>query len=155
MRMQLAGEEADRVEARRPNFRVEPGHVSWEDVNFPRGELVIKQVSGVALSSVTVTPSGDYVLGLRGERTYGEHDEGYARVPSLDLGSMSDGADAKLYVDLEYRHVIPLRVELELKCLAREGGHIWTEHLVTTLDEPPASPRPLGPRDRRRLGLGG
>ncbi|WP_329219362.1 hypothetical protein OG352_22820 [Streptomyces sp. NBC_01485] len=155
MRRQLAGEEADRVEARRPHFKVELGHVSWEDVNFPRGELVIKQDDGVALSSVVVTPSGSYVLGLRGERTHGECDEGYARVQSLDLGSMSDGADAKFYIDLEYRHVTPLRVELELKCSAREGGHIWTEHLVTTLDRRPDPPRTLGPPERRRLGRSG
>ncbi|MFD3484955.1 hypothetical protein [Streptomyces sp. NPDC058665] len=152
MGMQLAGEEADRVEARRPHFKVESGHVSWEDVNFPQGELVIKQDGGVALSSVMVTPSGNYVLGLRGERTYGE---GYARVQSLDLGSMSDGADAELYINLEYQHITPLRIELELKCLAREGGHRWTEHLFATLEELPAPPRPLDPHGRRRFGLGG
>lgn len=56
MRTQLAGEEADRIEGRRPQFTVDPGYVSWEDVNFPRGALTIRQVSGVALSRLKSRP---------------------------------------------------------------------------------------------------
>ncbi|MFF4276175.1 hypothetical protein [Streptomyces sp. NPDC001536] len=146
MRRQLDGEEAERIEARRPEFTVEPGYVSLEDVNFPRGELTIKQVGGTALSSVAVTVSGDYVEGLRGELSRDEYGgDSYARVPRLELGSMSVGTDAPIHVDLEYRHVTPIRVELELECVAREGGHTWTEHLVTRLD-----PRPEPPVDVMR-----
>jgi hypothetical protein len=84
MRMQLAGEESDRMDGRRSHFTVEPGYVSWEDVNFPRGELTIRQGSGVALSSVTVTASGDYVAGLRGERIHDERSVAdYASVSRL------------------------------------------------------------------------
>ncbi|GGT58582.1 hypothetical protein GCM10010271_72580 [Streptomyces kurssanovii] len=156
MRMQLAGEEADRVEGRRPQFNVEPGYVSWEDVNFPRGELTIRQVSGVALSSVTVTAAGEYVSGLRGERIYDEHSASdWARVSRLELGSMSAGADASIHIDLEYEHVTPIRIELELECVAREGSYTWTEHLVAKLDRSPAPPPTLGPHGRRRLGLNG
>ena len=152
MRMQLAGEEADRIEARRPQFTVEPGYVSWEDVNVPRGELTIRQVGGVALSSVTVTASGDYVDGLRGERINDEYSErDFARVPRLELGSMSDGTDAPIHIDLEYRHVTPIRVELELVCVAREGGHTWTEHYVTRLDHRPEQPPAYSRRARRPL----
>ncbi|TQJ38008.1 ATP-binding protein [Streptomyces sp. SLBN-115] len=151
MHRQVAAEEADRIEGRRPQFMVDPGYVSWEDVNYPRGELTIKQVSGAALSSVTVMVSGDYVEGLRGERIYDEHSLGdYTRVSRLDLGSLSAGADSPIHVDLEYNHVTPIRVELELECVAREGGYTWTEHYVTRLDRRPEPPP--GPHGRRRFG---
>ncbi|MFB7457082.1 MULTISPECIES: hypothetical protein [unclassified Streptomyces] len=55
MRMQLDGEEADRIEARRPQVSVEPGYVSWEDVNFPRGELTIRQALPVKVGRVRHT----------------------------------------------------------------------------------------------------
>ncbi|MEW2467938.1 hypothetical protein AB0919_23395 [Streptomyces sp. NPDC046994] len=153
MRMQLAGEEADRIESRRPQFTIEPGYVSWEDVNFPRGELIISQVSGVALSGVSVTASGEYVNGLRGEPIYDEHSEtDYASVSRLELGSMSAGADTSIHIDLEYRHVTPIRIELELECVAREGGYTWMEHLVARLDRSPEPARLLGPRRPRRFG---
>ncbi|GED90863.1 sel1 repeat family protein [Streptomyces sp. 6-11-2] len=61
--------------------------------------MTIRQVSGVALSSVTVTASGHYVVGLRGERIYDEHGAAdSARVSHLELGSMSAGAEASIHV---------------------------------------------------------
>ncbi|MGW5063081.1 hypothetical protein ACWEQ2_38320 [Streptomyces sp. NPDC004096] len=156
MRMQLAGDEADRIESRRPQFTVEPGYVSWEDVNFPRGELSISQVSGVALSNVAVTASGEHVSGLRGEPIYDEYSASdYARVSRLELGSMSAGADASIHIDLEYQHVTPVRMELELECVAREDGYTWTEYLVAKLDDRPEPTPTLGPRGLRRLGGNG
>jgi hypothetical protein len=146
MRRQLDGEETERVEARRPQFTVEPGYVSWEDVNFPRGELIIKQVGGAALSSVAVTVSGDYVEGLQDEWSSDEYS--YARVSRLGLGSMSVGTETPIHIALEYRHVTPIRVELELECVSREGGHTWTEHRVTRLDQRPEQPS----ADTRRAG---
>ena len=152
MRMQLAGEEADRIDGQRPRFTIEPGYVSWEDVNFPRGELTIRQVGGVALSNVVVTVSGEYVSGLRGEPIYDEHSEAdYARVSRLELGSMSDGDDVSIHIDLEYEHVTPVRIELELECVAREGDYTWTVHRVAKLDRSPEPTPTLGPRGRRRF----
>lgn len=126
------------------------GYVSWEDVNYPRGELPIKQVRGAALSSVTVKVSGDYVERLRGELIYDEPGLGdYTQESRLDLGSMSAGADSLIYVDLEHRHVTPIRVELELECVAREGGYTRKEHYVSRLDPRPEPPP--GPSGRRRF----
>ncbi|WP_146229031.1 hypothetical protein [Streptomyces sp. NWU339] len=68
---------------------------------------------------------------------------------------MSAGADAQIHVELEHQYVTPIRIDLELECVAREGGYTWTEHLVTRLDDRPDPTPPLGPHDRRRFGGSG
>lgn len=94
--------------------------------------------------------------GLRGEPIYDERSvSDYARVSRLELGSMSAGADASIHIDLEYEHVTPIRIELELVCVAREGGYTWTEHLVSRLNSRPEPTPTLGPPGRRRLGRNG
>lgn len=63
-------------------------------------------------------------------------------------GMAAGSGEEKLFVHFAYRHVTPIRVDLELRCTAREGGGSWTEHLHRTVTEPVQ----VSPARRRRFG---
>lgn len=94
---QIEGEEADRFEARGPQFSIEAAHTDESDVNVPRGKLVVKQDSGPPLNSVTVSAIGSGVEGMRGGYDPDSGHSDYLREQSIDIGPMAAGGTHDVY----------------------------------------------------------
>ncbi|MEV0749874.1 hypothetical protein AB0I75_32505 [Streptomyces sp. NPDC050273] len=136
MRAQLDGENADRAEARRPHFEVLASPMDYSDANQRYAEVVLTQTAGVALSRVTVRPSGEYVAGMR-QSPYRDDLDMYVVGDQAEIDGMSKGSNSEtLFLHFDYEHVTPARVELELQCTAREGYASWAEHLHLTVTDP-------------------
>ncbi|MFJ4622304.1 hypothetical protein [Streptomyces sp. NPDC088812] len=139
MRRQIEGEEADRFEARGPQFSIEAAHTDESDVNVPRGKLVIKQDSGPPLTSIIVRATGEGVEGMRGAYMYDPHSHtDYGREQTIDIGPMAAGGTHDVYVDLDY-HTRDTTVHLSLECQG-QAGDTWQRAIaarVEPLPEPP------------------
>ncbi|MGW2843977.1 hypothetical protein [Streptomyces sp. NPDC001274] len=145
MRQQLNAEHDDRVEAWSPEFNVTSGHVLNASGDQPYAEVILNQVKGRELSEVVAQVTGQYVGGFRGG--YDSSSDWHSTSTEWRIEGMSVGGRAETVpVQLEYRHVYPVAIRLELTCTAREGGHTWTQSYNTAATEPPPEPA------RRRRG---
>ncbi|MDT0310246.1 hypothetical protein RM780_25310 [Streptomyces sp. DSM 44917] len=138
MLRQIEGEEADRKDARGPQFVIESGYTDTSDSNVPRGVLVLRQTGGPALGSVTVSASGEGVDGMRGE-PYEAPFSGYGRAESVDLGPMAAGGTATAYVDLDY-HTVETTVLLHLRCRSLDGADSWERSAARQIERRPDPP---------------
>lgn len=139
-------EEADRFEARGPQFSIEAAHTDESDVNVPRGKLVVKQDSGPPLSSVTVSAIGSGVEGMRGAYDPDSGHSDYLWEQSIDIGPMAAGGTHDVYVDLDY-HTHRTRIQLSLV----PGPHrrhlaAWRRRTSRAAARPAARARPDGAR---------
>ncbi|MEU1273490.1 hypothetical protein [Streptomyces sp. NPDC005799] len=142
MRRQIEGEEADRFEARGPQFSIESAHTDESDVNFPRGKLVVKQDSGPPLSSVIVSATGKGVEGMRG--AYDSTSESdYRREQGIDIGPMAPHGTHDVYVDLDW-DTRDTTIQLKLVC-RNEVGDTWHRGVGARVE-----PLPDEPPSRRR-----
>ncbi|WP_405842407.1 hypothetical protein OG528_29120 [Streptomyces platensis] len=154
MRAQLAGEEFDRLEARRPKFTVEATSIRTErdtgNQHFYT-EVVLTQTGGRPLSSLIVSASGEYVQGMRDGKESDSQLFPVARETTIEGMSEGSGPE-KVYVHFEYRHAAPVRVTLTLKGVERGTGHVWDNEVrhVTVDREPQVPTRPYS--DRRLRG---
>jgi hypothetical protein len=139
---QIEGEEADRFEARGPQFSIEAAHTDESDVNVPRGKLVVKQDSGPPLDSVTVSATGTGVEGIRGAYDPDNGYSDYRQEQRVDIGPMAAGQTHDVYVDLDY-HTRRTSIQLSLVC-RDHAGDTW-KRAVATRVEPLHDP----PRGRR------
>jgi hypothetical protein len=142
---QIEGEEADRFEARGPQFSIEAAHTDESDVNVPRGKLVVKQDSP-PLSSVTVSAIGSGVEGMRGAYDPDSGHSNYLREQSIDIGPMAAGGTHDVYVDLEY-HTHRTRIQLSLVCRDHTGD-TWQRGVAARVEPLPDPPRGRGPTAR-------
>lgn len=133
-------------EARGPQFTIESGYTDESDENVPRGELVLRQTSGPALSGLTVNASGEGVEGLRGPYDPDSH-WGYQRVQSIDIGPLAAGGTQTVRVDLDY-HTRQTTVVLHLECHEHDGTGTWQRSAAKTVEPPPPPPRPWAGRGR-------
>lgn len=147
MRRQLDAEDAERQNARGPQFTIESGHTDLSDVNVPRGVLVLRQTSGPPLARVTVSASGQGVDGLRGDHTYDRHWDGYTRVDTAEIGPMASGGTATVYVDLDY-HTHETTVTLHLDCQARNSPDVWQRSVAQDIEPRPERPAWMERRSR-------
>ncbi|MFE7212489.1 hypothetical protein ACFU93_21345 [Streptomyces sp. NPDC057611] len=137
MRRQIEGEEADRFEARGPQFSIKEAHTDESDVNVPRGKLVIKQGSGPPLSSVIVSATGEGVEGMRGASESNSYAE-YRREQHIDIGPMAAGGTHDVYVDLDY-HTRDTTIQLHLEC-RNEAGETWQRSYAARVEPLPEEP---------------
>ncbi|MFD8670804.1 carboxypeptidase-like regulatory domain-containing protein [Streptomyces microflavus] len=138
MREELDAATADRLDSWRPRFEASAGTVCDAGQNQPYAEITLTQTAGKALKQVTVEASGQYVDGLRTGRSDDWYSVGTVTIEGMSLG----GSPELLHAHFEYRHFPPIRIELKLQCIAREGDHSWVEHItVKAEDAAPAPPR--------------
>ncbi|MFJ8078890.1 hypothetical protein ACIQ7Q_34380 [Streptomyces sp. NPDC096176] len=139
MLRQVQGEEADRAEARGPQFTIEKGYTDASDANVPRGVLALRQTSGPALRSVIVSATGEGVEGMRGARN-ASSPWGYDRMASLDIGPMAAGGTVTVYVDLNF-DTHETRVLFHLECQAQTGSDVWQRAVAQWIEPPPTTTR--------------
>ncbi|MEU1516260.1 hypothetical protein ABZ490_29675 [Streptomyces sp. NPDC005811] len=137
MQRQIDGEEAERHDARGPIFKLIGHWIDEDQWGQRRAKFQLVQESGPALSSVSVTVSGDYVDGIRPDP-----DE-LAAQSSLNLGESSAGAVLQLCVGIEYQHVSPVQVAVRIDCAARDSDSTWTRDLADNVQQRPATMRTL------------
>lgn len=138
MLRQVEGEEVGRHEARGPEFTTESGHTDISDANVPRGVLVLRQASGPALSTGTVTATGEGVEGMRGKRNDASH-WGYDRETNIDIGPMASGGTETVHVDLDF-DTRKTKIVLHLTCRAQDGTGTWQRSVAAEI-EPRPRPR--------------
>ncbi|WP_329363007.1 hypothetical protein [Streptomyces sp. NBC_01483] len=139
---QIEGEEADRFEARGPQFSIEAAHTDESDVNVPRGKLVVKQGSGPPLSSVIVSATGAGVEGMRGAYDPDHDYSEYRPEQSVDIGPIAKGGTHDVYVDLDY-NTRRTNIQLSLVCRDSVGG-TWQRAVAARVEPLPDPPRGRG-----------
>ncbi|MFC8278173.1 hypothetical protein ACFUJR_37760 [Streptomyces sp. NPDC057271] len=142
MQRQIDGEEAERHDANGPRFKLGCGWLERDQGGAPRATLSLRHEAGLALSSVRVTVTGQYIEGVRPDP-----DE-IAALPSLDLGESSAGAELTFCVGIDDRFVSPVQVAVHIESKARDSTSTWTRDLALSTE-----PRPEGLRSIRRRSV--
>ncbi|MFD5085008.1 hypothetical protein ACFWOG_20505 [Kitasatospora sp. NPDC058406] len=145
MQRQIEAEEQDRLDAGKPDFRVENGEIAEDDNNQPCVGLRLTQVKGPALSTVRVSVQGNYVANIRRLR-----DE-WGESRTLDLGESANGAALRAWIGLEYRHAELVEITIRVEATARDSGVSWSSEQVVAAKHLPPEPM-YQPRHMRRPG---
>ncbi|MFE1907682.1 hypothetical protein ACFW96_29035 [Streptomyces gardneri] len=127
MRRQVEGEEEHRREDRGPHFAVEDVHI---ESNGRHGTLTLRQISGPALSAITVTVTGD---GVHGKMMVSFEPLGTSYEDSFEIGPLATGGTVTVPFALERTHAAT-KVILHLDCRSTDSTVSWRRSVATTVD---------------------